>query len=56
MAEEMRRLGDKPAALSALIETFAGRHFEASTMSTALLATPTLGMLISAFTLGEAVV
>jgi probable blue pigment (indigoidine) exporter len=33
----------------------AGRHFQASTMSMALLATPSLGILISALTLGEAV-
>jgi drug/metabolite transporter (DMT)-like permease len=33
----------------------AGRHFRASTMSMALLATPSLGILISALTLGEAV-
>jgi drug/metabolite transporter (DMT)-like permease len=32
-----------------------GRHIRASTMSMALLATPTLGILISALTLGEAV-
>lgn len=31
----------------------AGRHFRASTMSMALLATPSLGILISALTLGE---
>jgi drug/metabolite transporter (DMT)-like permease len=33
----------------------AGRHIRASTMSMALLATPSLGILISALTLGEAV-
>ena len=33
----------------------AGRHFRASTMSMALLATPSLGIVISALTLGEAV-
>ena len=33
----------------------AGRHFTASTLSTALLATPPVGLLISALTLGEAV-
>jgi drug/metabolite transporter (DMT)-like permease len=33
----------------------AGRHIRASTMSMALLATPGLGILISAFTLGEGV-
>ncbi len=33
----------------------AGRHFRASTMSMALLATPTLGILISALTLGETI-
>jgi len=33
-----------------------GRHIPASTMSIALLATPSLGILISALTLGEAVV
>ena len=33
----------------------AGRHFRAGTMSMALLATPALGILISALTLGEAV-
>lgn len=33
----------------------AGRHFPASTISMALLATPSLGILISALTLGEAV-
>lgn len=33
----------------------AGRHFSAGTLATALLATPPLGLLISAFTLGEAV-
>ena len=33
----------------------AGRHFRASMMSMALLATPSLGILISALTLGEAV-
>jgi len=33
----------------------AGRHIRASTMSMALLATPALGILISALTLGEAV-
>jgi len=33
----------------------AGRHFRASTMSMALLATPSLGLLISAMTLGERV-
>jgi len=32
-----------------------GRHVRASTMSMALLATPSLGILISALTLGEAV-
>ena len=32
-----------------------GRHIRASTMSMALLATPSLGILISALTLGEAV-
>ncbi len=31
----------------------AGRHFRASTMSMALLATPSLGILVSALTLGE---
>ena len=33
----------------------AGRHFRAGTMSMALLATPSLGILISAMTLGESV-
>ena len=33
----------------------AGRHIRASTMSMALLMTPSLGILISALTLGEAV-
>jgi drug/metabolite transporter (DMT)-like permease len=33
----------------------AGRHFRASTMSMALLATPSLGILISALTLGESI-
>jgi drug/metabolite transporter (DMT)-like permease len=33
----------------------AGRHFRASSMSMALLATPSLGILISALTLGESV-
>ncbi|MFZ2159870.1 MAG: DMT family transporter, partial [Bradyrhizobium sp.] len=33
----------------------AGRHFRASTLSVALLATPSLGILISSLTLGEAV-
>ncbi len=33
----------------------AGRHFRASTMAMALLATPSLGILISALTLGETV-
>ena len=33
----------------------AGRHIRASTMSMALFATPSLGILISALTLGEAV-
>lgn len=33
----------------------AGRHFHAATISMALLATPSLGILISALTLGEAV-
>jgi drug/metabolite transporter (DMT)-like permease len=33
----------------------AGRHIRASTMSMALLTTPSLGILISAFTLGESV-
>jgi drug/metabolite transporter (DMT)-like permease len=37
----------------AVVET--GRHFRASTMSMALLATPSLGILISALTLGETV-
>jgi len=37
----------------AVVET--GRHFPASTMSTALLATPSLGILISALTLGETI-
>lgn len=37
----------------AVVET--GRHFRASTMSVALLATPSLGILISSVTLGEAV-
>ena len=32
-----------------------GRHFQAGTISMALLATPSLGILISALTLGEAV-
>lgn len=32
-----------------------GRHFHAATISMALLATPSLGILISALTLGEAV-
>lgn len=33
----------------------AGRHFRASTMSMALLATPAVGIVISAVTLGEAI-
>ena len=33
----------------------AGRHYPASTMATALLATPALGLVISTLTLGEAV-
>jgi drug/metabolite transporter (DMT)-like permease len=37
----------------AVVET--GRHFRASTMSMALLATPSLGILVSASTLGESI-
>jgi drug/metabolite transporter (DMT)-like permease len=37
----------------AIVET--GRHFRASTLSVALLATPSLGIVLSAFTLGEAI-
>jgi drug/metabolite transporter (DMT)-like permease len=33
----------------------AGRHYPASTMAVALLATPALGLVISALTLGEGV-